>query len=63
MDSPDPYLLMPSPEETPWHAAWNGDLAVIRECLEQGGAINTRGFILRSLLFGEFEGSIPESCP
>jgi len=44
MGSPDPYLLMPSPEEILWHAAWNGDLPAIRECLEKGGVINSRSF-------------------
>jgi len=35
---------MPSTEESLWTAAWNGDLATIRACLEKGGAINGRGF-------------------
>lgn len=33
---------MSSPEETLWHAAWNGDLALIRESLDAGAPVNDR---------------------
>ncbi|MCW1924792.1 ankyrin repeat domain-containing protein [Luteolibacter arcticus] len=35
---------MPSLEESLWNAAWNGDLPVLRECLEKGATLNGRSF-------------------
>ncbi|MEK7949667.1 ankyrin repeat domain-containing protein [Luteolibacter soli] len=35
---------MPSPEETLWNAAWDGDLLAIQECLQKGAAISGRSF-------------------
>lgn len=34
---------MPSAESL-WNAAWNGDLGLIRQCLEQGATVNGRSF-------------------
>src|SRR6187549_1584099 len=35
---------MPTLEKTLWNAAWDGDLALIRKCLEDGADVNLHGF-------------------
>ena len=39
-----PSIPMPSPEETLWNAAWNGDLVLIRQSLHAGATVNGRSF-------------------
>jgi uncharacterized protein len=35
---------MPTLEKTLWNAAWDGDLAVIQQCIEDGAQVNGHGF-------------------
>ncbi|RYD17319.1 MAG: ankyrin repeat domain-containing protein [Verrucomicrobiaceae bacterium] len=53
---------MSSPEHTLWHAAWNGDLAGLRQCLASGTAVNQRAIHDSSPLEAAAYNAQPEAC-
>ncbi|WP_035607100.1 ankyrin repeat domain-containing protein [Haloferula sp. BvORR071] len=53
---------MPSPAETLWHAAWNGDLDLIRECIGKGASLNERSFNSSTPLEAAAYNAQAEAC-
>lgn len=53
---------MPSPEHTLWHAAWDGDLPLLRECLASGTPVNQRTIHDSSPLEAAAYNAQPEVC-
>ena len=53
---------MPTPEHTLWHAAWDGDLPLLRECLACGTPVNQRAIHDSSPLEAAAYNAQPEAC-